>query len=173
MSEQRLKLKPKVYLAGFEVFRPDAVELERSMKQLCEMYGFEGISPMDKHIEPQPTKELTAAAIFEGNIKLIEKCDLIIANLNPFRGQEPDSGTVFECGAGYAMNKKLYGHVADGRPLADRLMPDTDRASGLYKDGMRVEDFGLPMNLMLSISATIVTGDLEAALKRAQADLLG
>ena len=32
--------------------------------------------------------------IFQANQAMIESCDIIIANLNPFRGPELDSGTV-------------------------------------------------------------------------------
>ena len=46
--------KPKVYLAGYDVFRTDAAEYGRQMKQLCGKYGFEGIFPLDKDIQPLP-----------------------------------------------------------------------------------------------------------------------
>ncbi len=165
-------MQQKVYMAGFEVFQTDAAETGSRMKRLCVEYGFEGIFPLDKDIKPQPDKLGTAKAIFEGNIKLIEKADLIIANLNTFRGKEPDSGTVFECGFGYGLGKKLYGFLSDKRTMAEKLLPGMDAVSGLYKDGMRVEDFGLPTNLMLSIPVTIVEGTLEDALRQARMDLI-
>lgn len=161
----------KVYMAGFEVFKPDAVEIGIRMKQLCKEYGFEGIFPLDKDIKPRPDLLETAKAIFEGNVRLVEKADIVIANLNPFRGKEPDSGTVFECGLGYGLGKKLYGFLADDRTMAEKLLPETEAATGLYADGMRIENFGLPMNVMLSIPITIVAGTLEDALKRAREDL--
>ncbi|MBB6637769.1 nucleoside 2-deoxyribosyltransferase [Cohnella thailandensis] len=161
----------KIYMAGFEVFRTDAAETGIRMKRLCDDYGFEGIFPLDKDIKPQPSKQETAKAIFEGNVRLVNKADVVIANLNPFRGAEPDSGTVFECGLAYGLGKKLYGFVSDRRTMAERLGPDTDPATGLYKDGMTVEDFGHPLNLMLSVPMTIVEGALEDALKRLSLDL--
>ncbi|MFX3636394.1 MAG: nucleoside 2-deoxyribosyltransferase [Candidatus Pristimantibacillus sp.] len=164
--------KLKIYMAGFEVFRPDAVEAGIAMKQLCAEYGFEGIFPLDKDIKPQSTVHATATAIFEGNVKLVQKADIIIANLNPFRGQEPDSGTVFECGLGYALNKKLYGHILDGRTMNEKLQSAIDSETGLYEDGMNVENFGLSNNLMLAVPMTIVQGELADALKRVREDLL-
>lgn len=165
-------MKPKVYMAGFEVFRTDALEVGARMKRLCEEYGFEGIFPTDKDIRPQPDKLSTAKAIFEGNLRLIEKADLIIANLNPFRGQEPDPGTVFECGYGFGLGKKLYGFLDDGRTMAEKLSPGMDAETGLYEDGMSVEDFGLPVNLMIAVPAKIAEGSLEDALKMARKDIL-
>ncbi|RUS42851.1 nucleoside 2-deoxyribosyltransferase [Cohnella sp. AR92] len=161
----------KIYMAGFEVFRPDAVETGIRMKRLCDEYGFEGIFPLDKDIKPQPTKHETATAIFEGNVRLVNRADIVIANLNPFRGSEPDSGTVFECGLAYGLGKKLYGFVTDRRTMEERLHPDIDPATGLHKDGMTVENFDLPINLMLSVPVTIVEGTLEDALKRLREDL--
>lgn len=163
--------KPKAYLAGFEVFRTDASEYGRQMKALCEQYGLEGIYPLDKEIEPRPDKTDTARAIFAGNIRLIDKADLIIANLNPFRGVEPDSGTVFECGYGYAKGKKVYGYISDGREQQEKLGADIDPEAGTYKDGMTVENFGLPLNLMLSVPIDIVTGTFEDCLRKAAGDL--
>lgn len=160
----------KIYMAGFEVFYPDAAERGKQMKALCAKYGFEGIFPLDKDIKPQPTRRGTASAIFEGNVKLVQKADIIIANLNPFRGTEPDSGTVFECGLGYAWNKKLYAHVLDARTMAEKLQPGTDAETGLY-DGMTVEQFDLPNNLMLGVPVTIVEGTLEDALRKVRADM--
>jgi nucleoside 2-deoxyribosyltransferase len=169
--ETRIVNEQKVYLAGYDVFRTDAADYGLQMKRLCKEYGFEGIFPLDKDIKPSPSKMETATAIFEGNLILIRKADIIIANLNPFRGQEPDSGTVFECGLGYALNKKLYGYLTDSRTMADKLLPGTDPDTGLYLDGMHIENFGLPNNLMLAVPMTIVEGTLEDALDRLRKDL--
>lgn len=161
---------PKAYLAGFEVFRPDAAEEGRRLKALCSEYGFQGIFPLDKDIKPLPSRSATAQAIFEGNVRLVRQADLIIANLNPFRGQEPDAGTVFECGLAYALGKPLYAHLLDARTMEDKLREDTDSDTGLYRDGMSIEAFGLPVNLMLGVPAAIAEGTLEDALKLAAAD---
>lgn len=39
------------------------------------------------------------------------------------------------------------------------------------ENGMTVEDFGLPVNLMLAHGATVVVGGLADALRQARADL--
>ncbi len=41
-----------VYLAGPEVFLPDAIELGERKKRLCRAYGFEGLYPLDNEITP-------------------------------------------------------------------------------------------------------------------------
>lgn len=145
-----------IYLAGFDVFAPDAVQRGARYKLLCAEKGFVGLYPLDHEADG-------AHRIFSGNCGLIDRADIVIANLNPFRGAEPDSGTCFEVGYACAKGKKVYGYVDDVRTLRDRL-GETDA------DGFAVEDFGLPLNLMLACAATIVHGDFAAALAACAAE---
>ena len=76
----------KVYLAGPDVFLPDATEIGARKKQLCAEYGFEGLLPLDN--EPKNVSPPLAAAgeIYRGNLRLMQAADFIIAHLTPFRG---------------------------------------------------------------------------------------
>ena len=157
----------KIYLAGFDVFRKDAKERGLILKDLCKKYGYEGLYPLDNEVQEQK-KNLMAQKIFEGNIKLIKEADIIIANLNNFRGLEPDSGTAFECGVGYALGKKVYGYIDDSRAIIEKY-PFNKTTLGecvFDTDGLIIEDFELPLNLMLSCSATIIKGDFEQCLRK-------
>ncbi|WP_203457165.1 nucleoside 2-deoxyribosyltransferase [Paenibacillus tepidiphilus] len=165
--------RPKIYLAGFHVFRPDAVEYGRSLRELCNEYGFEGLVPLDKENYDNLDRRETGTMIFYANEGLIREADIVMADLNPFRGAEPDSGTVFECGFGYALGKRVYGYISDGRSMRERLASGFDPLTGLYSDGMHVEDFDMPLNLMLSVSTIIVTGGLEGCLVQARKDYYG
>lgn len=164
---------PAIYLAGFHVFRPDAVEEGRRMRESCRRYGFEGLFPLDKENYDNLGKRDTAAMIFHANEGLIREAEIVMANLNPFRGTEPDSGTVFECGLGFALGKKLYGYLSDGRRLNERLGEAIDADTKLYTDGMYVENFDLPLNLMLAVPMDIVIGSLEECLFKAKTDYYG
>lgn len=145
----------KIYLAGFEVFAPDAVQRGTEMKRLCAQYGFEGCYPLDN-------EAADVQQIFTGNTGLIDRCDIVMANLNPFRGKEPDSGTAFEVGYAWAKGKQIYGYLQDARTMRERLGEQDE-------SGFAVEDFGMAVNLMLGCAAEIVQGDLEACLRRAAA----
>ena len=79
----------KVYLAGPDVFFPDAALRAETHKKLCLAYGFEPLHPVDG-------VETTAAGIYAANIAMIQAADAVLANLSPFRGAETDSGTAFE-----------------------------------------------------------------------------
>lgn len=160
----------KIYLAGPDVFRHDVNEWAGSVRELCRRYGFEPLLPVD-HEETAPDR------IFQANIDLIRKAQVVAANLDPFRGPEPDSGTAFELGFALALGKKIAGYVTRLETVAERVTKanygskEPPVAGDLLKDcrGMVVENFGLPCNLMLSIPAHIVEGGLEACLKSLRA----
>lgn len=145
----------KIYIAGFDVFAPDAVRRGSKMKMICAEHGFIGLYPLDNEAED-------VQAIFRGNCALIDQADLVIANMNPFRGDEPDSGTAFEVGYAFAKGKRVILYLDDARPMRDRLGPAD-------ADGFAVEDFGLPVNLMLACAAQIVNGGFADAVRFAAA----
>ena len=141
----------KIYLAGPDVFETDAIEQGKQLKSLCQQYGFEGLFPLDNEIADGGTPYETAKTIREANIKLIESCDIVMANLNPFRGLEPDSGTVYEVGYAAALGKKVYAYASDLRPMVERVREKQMLAEDaeLCQEGKIIEDFGLSHNLMM------------------------
>ena len=146
----------KIYLAGPEVFLENAVSHGETLKQKCSARGFEGFFPLDNEVQGA-TKEELAENIKEANIKLIETCDIVIANLSPFRGPEPDSGTVWEVGFAQALGKKVVGYCSDGRDLKTKTedLLGLDNSSDRDTQNLEIEDFGLTHNLMY---ADIVQG---------------
>jgi len=145
----------KIYLAGPDIFRPDVEEWIASARDLCRQHGFEALTPFD-HNESEPKK------ILEGNLELIRKAQIVVANLNPFRGFEPDSGTAFEMGYALALGKKVWGYVESNEPLLERIRRSEGCSQDAKRDcnGMAIEDFGLPVNLMLALTANLVEGNL-------------
>lgn len=141
----------RIYLAGPDVFETDALQQGGALKALCRKYGFEGVFPLDNEISFECTPYETAKAIREANIELLASCDIVMANLNPFRGLEPDSGTVYEVGYAAALGKKVYGYAADRRPMIERVRDAQELADGatLCRDGKIMEDFGQSHNLMM------------------------
>lgn len=153
----------KIYLAGPDVFRPDALAWAENGRHLCAAHGHQALIPLDG-------VETTAAGIYHANIALIRSADAVLANLNPFRGCEPDSGTCVEVGFALALDKPVIGYL-------DRPESSTERVARLQgsplvahagrqldRDGLFVEDFGLPLNLMLAIPVKLVIGGLAEAL---------
>lgn len=153
----------KIYLAGPDVFRPDALAWAESARTLLAEQGHQALIPLDN-------EETTAEGIFKANLALISEADLIIANLNPFRGCEPDSGTAFEVGCAIALGKRVIAYMSDTRTQIEKLAEHYGGALArrdgrvVDPDGMAIEDFGLPINLMLSVPSEIIQGNLEDAL---------
>ncbi len=149
-----------VYLAGFDVFRRDAVPYGHYLKSLCAEQGLEGLYPFDNEL-PAGVEGLAAARwICEQNIAMIRGCDAVLANLNVFRGQEPDSGTAFEVGLAVALGKPVWAYFAPDRSLREQVAHDPQ---GYDAQGFAVEDFNLPRNLMLAASWAGYSATVEQA----------
>lgn len=149
--------RPRLYLAGPDVFAPDAVQRGAAKQAICAELGAEGLFPLDND-PPPPGLDAAGAAhhIYRANIGLMQGADACIANLSPFRGPNADDGTAFEVGWMIAAGKPVFGHVDDPHPLARRsAVPDRSDGQGraVDADGWWVEDFGWPVNLMLVAGA--------------------
>lgn len=104
------------------------------------------------------------------NMKMLRQADGVIANLEPFRGTEPDSGTAFEVSAAVMLGLPVvtYGVNEDYAARVRKLLLVT-RIDGALRDPRYfvVEDFGLPLNLMLSCSTSNAPTALDAIAKLA------
>ena len=136
--------KHKIYLAGPDVFLPNAKEIGQAKKNLCDKYGFEGLFPLDNEInfDLYPTMWDTGMAIYDANHKMIEQASIVFANLTPFRGVSADPGTIEEVGEGVGLRKLVCGYSNNGKLFSERMktLPD---------DGMTKEAFEMPDNLMI------------------------
>ena len=141
----------KIYLAGPDVFLPDAVEFGRRKVELCARHGLTGLYPLDNLIDIAAKN--ASLLIFRGNENMVTAADAIIANLTPFRGPGADAGTVYELGYMAARGKLCLGYSNDPTLYPDRVRKFTGVAAkdGRLVDasGLTVEDFGLTDNLMM------------------------
>lgn len=145
----------KAYLAGPEVFFADRQAAGERKKRICAAYGVEGLYPLDAPVDL--SRDDAAARIFAANVDMIRRCDVVIANLTPFRGVSADVGTAAEVGLAFAMGKTVHGYSNAPDLLFHRTarhggteVPER-RADGFayHRDGMSIEEFGLADNLML------------------------
>jgi len=156
----------RIYLAGPEVFLPEARAIGAAKKALCARHGWEGVFPMDPPAL-SPSGEMDWRRIHAANELLLRGCDALVANLTPFRGVGADPGTVFELGFLRALGRPVHGYTHDPRPHLVRV-PEARRERDGWADaqGLRVGDHGLSENLMLE-GAIAATG---GALLRLRAD---
>lgn len=142
----------KVYLAGPDVFLPDALAIGQRKQDICRRHGLTGLYPLDNTVDLAARD--SSLQIFKGNEAMMDAADAVIANLTPFRGPGADSGTVYELGYMAGRGKSCFGYCNDPAPYAERVTRFTEVTRGsdqrlVDADGLTVEDFGLPDNLMM------------------------
>jgi len=141
----------KIYLAGPDVFLPDAVEMGLRKVEICRRHGVTGLYPLDNLVDR--TASDVSLLIYKANEAMMDSCDAIIANLTPFRGPGADAGTVYELGYMAARGKFCLGYANDPASYADRVRRFTrvEQCDGRLVDaeGLTVENFGHHDNLMM------------------------
>ncbi|MGI9478016.1 MAG: nucleoside 2-deoxyribosyltransferase [Hyphomicrobiaceae bacterium] len=149
---------PRIYLAGPEVFLPNAHEIGAAKRAICTEYGLAGVFPLDGQLDLDglPRAE-QARRISIANEGLMYSCAATIANLTPFRGAAMDSGTAYEVGFMRALGKPVFGYTNVTADYAERAR--VVRAKGLAAgdfdaEGLEIEDFGLAENLMIAIAVS-------------------
>jgi nucleoside 2-deoxyribosyltransferase len=142
----------KIYLAGPDVFLPDALEIGKRKAEICARHGVGGLYPLDNAVDL--TAGDASLTIFKGNEAMMDAADAIIANLTPFRGPSADAGTVYELGYMAGRGKFCLAYSNDPAVYVERVNrfgAVTKSADGQLIDshGLTVEDFDLPDNLMV------------------------
>lgn len=156
----------KIYLAGPGVFRPNGRQWGERLKKACLAHRLLGLYPLDGEVpESLHSSAQKRAWIFANNCELIRKSDAVFADLRAFRSlSEPDSGTAFELGFAHALGKPVWLWLPDCSPGTTLLqrVACTDSSHGwLDQDGLSVEDFSAPLNLMLWDAASGVSYDVD------------
>lgn len=149
--------RPRIYLAGPDVFLPDAMAVGAAKKAACEALGLEGVYPLDGERPGEAPGTIEAGlSIAAANEAHMHACDAILANLSPFRGASADVGTCYELGFMRAQGKPCFGYSNDPRAFITRIEgfigePLGKLADGrlVGADGLTAESFGLADNLML------------------------
>ena len=131
--------RPVVYLAGPEVFLPNAREIGYAKEALCAANGMDSRFPL---VDMTSLKRAAPAdrghEIYAACVAMMDECDLIIANMTPFRGVSMDVGTAIEMG--YMLGQ--------GRPVFAYTNVLADYDARVQHDNLEVESFGFADNLM-------------------------
>lgn len=146
----------KIYLAGPEVFLPNARAMLDRKAALARAAGFIPLSPGDLTVLPAKTRKDYGLGISTVNEQMMVEADGIIANLTPYRGISADVGTVYELGFMCALGKAVYAYTNVAR---DHFQRTADYYGGRFTrspegrvsgpDGLAMEDYEMMDNLML------------------------
>lgn len=158
----------RIYLAGPEVFLINAIEVGENKKRICLKHGFEGVFSLDAKIDFQgKTPEETGLSISKANEELIKSCDILIANITPFRGPSVDVGTAYEMGVAHALGKKVLAYTNVKSRFTERTIKALNgkvkrSVDGKIRDsqGMFIEENQLTDNLMIDGCIHINSGVL-------------
>ena len=167
----------KLFLADSNIYYKDCHSRVEANIAFCSEHGFEAFHPLKSnfHAKEGMTPHEMAAAIAQNNLKQLDSCDVLMAELDPWRGCEVDTGVSFEVGYMLAKGKKIYGYMKDAATTYCTRYPvkTFDEEDGVYRDeqGRRLEEFGLPVNLMVATNLILVEGGFQDAVKKLYEDM--
>lgn len=146
----------RIYLAGPEVFLPNAREVGAEKRRVAAEAGFEGVFPLDNALDLAGLDKVEQARrISLANEDLMRSCAALVANLTPFRGVSMDAGTAFEVGFMRALGCPVAGYTNardDYRDRSHAFRGGTAHHFDANRPHIEVEDFGLAENLMIEIA---------------------
>lgn len=155
----------KIYIAGPDVFYPDALAIGDAKREICRKHGFEGIFPLDL----LPVDLFTAKYSHKEQAKIIQKaciegiraCDILVANMTPFRGASMDIGTGVELGAAYMINKPVFGYSMNAHSYLEKVQSmdsnvTSDGQCFFDGKGQIIEDMDAIDNCMTTESCRII-----------------
>ena len=139
------------YLAGPDVFLPDAAANGAAKIAICAKYGITGHIPFNPDIAQILTLAHDAAwrRLYLADIEMMEGCGIVIANLTPFRGASADAGTLVEIGWFLGKGRPIFGYSNAAATFAARSIKQAKAVPDPIP-GLAVEGFSMPDNLMVA-----------------------
>jgi nucleoside 2-deoxyribosyltransferase len=148
----RVVMTAIAYLAGPDVFLPNAVEHAAAKIEICRRFGVRGLPPLNEDAGSVASNLEVWRSIYEKDVAMMEKSDIIIANLTPFAGASADAGTLIEVGWFLGKGKPIFGYSNTPETFETRMR----KQLGPKQSDLGIEGFHLPDNLM--IVGAVLTG---------------
>jgi nucleoside 2-deoxyribosyltransferase len=112
---------------------------------ICQRFGLSALPPLNQDVETAARALDVWQAIYEKDIAMMERCDIIIANLTPFGGASADAGTLIEVGWFLGRGRPIFGYSNTSESFEQRMR----RQFGEGYADLGIEGFHLPDNLMI------------------------
>ena len=154
------KYNYRIYYTGPEKYHKDGLAQLKAMKAEAERWGFTFVNDLT-YLENGYKDYEHIDRTF------LDDVDIVIGNVNGFRGSEPDATVGCDLGVGFAKGKKLYTFLPDRRDLIHRA-PQYFRFAGervLDENGHGPGEAYTLGNLMYMIPSKLVEGGFSKALE--------
>jgi nucleoside 2-deoxyribosyltransferase len=140
----------QAYLAGPDVFLPHAAAHAAAKIAICEKYNITGRPPLHPDIARIMALPPDAAwrEIYQWDVAMMQQCDIVIANLTPFRGASADAGTLVEIGWFLGRGRPVFGYSNSAESFLARSQAQLAALPDPIP-GLELEGFGLSDNLMI------------------------
>jgi nucleoside 2-deoxyribosyltransferase len=161
----------RAYLAGPDVFLPNAAAIAAEKIAICAVHGITGLAPLNEDVESlrDLSHEDAWRELFCKDIAMMERSDIVIANLTPFRGASADSGTLIEVGWFLGRGRPVHAYSNAAALFAERSRRQVEAVPDPLP-GLTIEGFGLPDNLMIE-GAAVYGGGMPILLPSGRMDL--
>ncbi len=180
----------QAYLAGPDVFYPDALARGEAKKDILRGHGIVGHFPLDNDLpadvlqDPERAADHIARANEALMLNIVEKARVavILADMSPYHGPSMDVGTAFEMGFMSALaalhpHVVIIGYTDTTLPFETRVIEQwygggtTTDADGILRgpDGLMIETFGQADNLMMTHAVRKARGAIVHSFEEAAA----
>ncbi|MHC1771134.1 MAG: nucleoside 2-deoxyribosyltransferase [Flexilinea sp.] len=162
-----------LYIGGPACFYKNGYDLWFAMRKQAEYLGFTVSMPTEKELFLQ-NEDLrkNADTIFANCCDCMNRATIVIADLEFYRGTEPDGGTMYEIGMGYAKGCRCYGFTRDKRNMVWKHQNAVLRNGSIYDETGRIMPYpDLPFSPTAVSSMKIIEGDFDDCMKLIMLDI--
>lgn len=114
-------MSKKVFVALPEITTPDIIE---AMRNSLTAAGFDAVFAID--VAPKDKDDMSATEVTKAKFTAIchamKESDLLIANITPYLGVEPDPDVTFQLGYMAAQQKPVFSFTNVSKPFYDRVL---------------------------------------------------
>lgn len=166
-------MNEQLYIAGPMCFYPNGYAQWEGLRAYTQSMGVAVSLPNDAELNlNHEDLRLNADEIFKNCCDSMNKTTAIIANLEFFRGPEPDGGTVYEIGMAFAKGARCYAYTRDNRAMVWKYQ-GAELKNNLPHDraGRVLPFYDLPFSPNLVSACKIVEGNYTDCLHTMIADI--
>lgn len=160
--------KTILYISSKNRYAKEDIDYLKNLKDSYEKLGYFVLLPTDFNVITENDDPMHDEILnFNNRLQLINKADIVVADLSPFHGLEPNNDVSFECGYAYGKGKKLIGLI-DNTEIMQNKIPSINKC-GFDICGNTIENFNYPINLMFACTMPFIEVEENCSAKKVDA----